>query len=295
MASRVSLEGPAELESVERLDWPAFMRRFHWRPGEHVALIGPSGRGKSTLAEHILKRRKFVVCLDFKGDDPSLRRWGWEVSRVWPIADEASRLAGREVTAADGSKRRVVDPIRIRLSPPVKTRGEIEDAKAVFSGLLEDVFSTGDWCLYCDELLIAAKQHRFDLGRPIEDLMVYGRSRGVSMVNATQAPRWIPTETVDQAQHFFIWPVRDFRGLERVEEIMGRGRTLRPVLAAMPKHDVLYVKPPDTVLITRAPKPEDRPLAGLELPAEPAPGSRDGGRLSGLRGAIWDDSSRRRG
>jgi hypothetical protein len=249
---------------VPRVAWDEFMRLFKWNQGEHVILIGPAGRGKTTLAGLILPMRRFVVALDFKGDDPSLKRWGWETLDEWPPPGLEQRMQPHERKLPGGRVRQEVDPVRLRLSPPARTRADWAASRPVFEECLDDIFAQGRWCVYTDELLIATGT-KFALGDTIEDLVVSGRSRGISMVSSTQAPRWIPKVTYDQATHLFIWPVRDFSGLERVEEITGWGRVLRSTLAQMPKHDVLYVKPPDTLMITQTPKPA-RPASVAGVP-----------------------------
>ena len=259
MATKVDPTAARPSPDVERLPWETFRRSaFKWQQGEHIALIGPTGRGKSTLAGHILDERRLVVALDLKGDDPALKRWGYETSSEWPLPDEGERLKGEVVEKPDGTKVRIVPPLRVRLSPGVLTREDRASAAKVFNDCLDDIFERGGWSVYVDELLIAVSK-KFDLGDAIEDLMVHARFRGTSMVNATQAPRWIPKLTYDQATHLFIWPVRDTDGLGRVEEITGFGKHIRNTLQAMDKHEALYVKPPDVLVVTQAPKPEEKP------------------------------------
>lgn len=251
-----------DLIDVPRVDWTGFLRRFRWTPGEHVVEIGPTNRGKSTLAGLLLKRRKFAVALDFKGDDPGLLRWGWEAVEEWPIPGEAERLKGRVVERADGSSVRVVDPIRVRLAPPVADPDDIAAARVVFRDCLEDIFTQGRWAIYVDELLIATDRDLYDLAKPIHHLMVYGRSKGVSMVTATQAPRTIPKSTYQQVTHQFHWPIRDEEAFIRQAEITGLGRrNLRSVFRGMRKHEFLYVRPPDVFMISQAPPPVEPPAS----------------------------------
>ena len=50
-------------------EWDLFLDWFkdNWHPGDHAALIGPTGEGKSTFAVGILGLRKWVLALDPKG------------------------------------------------------------------------------------------------------------------------------------------------------------------------------------------------------------------------------------
>ena len=58
--------------------------RTAWEPGQHVALIGPTGEGKSTFAGGILNQRKWVLALDPKGEDETLSATGYKRLTRWP-------------------------------------------------------------------------------------------------------------------------------------------------------------------------------------------------------------------
>lgn len=249
---------------IPRMPWEDFTRRFRWRPGEHVIEIGPTGRGKSTLAGLILQRRKFAIALDLKGNDPTLAAWpgGWLVTETWPFEGEQEALKGRIVERADGTKVRVVPPLRLRLAPPVITDDDIAVAAEIFDACLQDVFHNGRWAVYIDELLIATDKDLYDLGQRIHRLMVFSRTRLASVVNATQAPRWIPKAVYQQSTHQFHWPIRDEQEFIRQAEITGLGRAnLREVFRGMGKHEFLYCKGQDTYLISKAPPPQPPPAA----------------------------------
>ena len=66
---------PTHNLEIEALDWSTeFLPWFQeaWKPGQHVALIAPTGAGKTTFAAGLLGLRKYVLALDEKGGDLSL-------------------------------------------------------------------------------------------------------------------------------------------------------------------------------------------------------------------------------
>src|SRR5215471_7435759 len=80
---------------IERISWPDFDSRFSWNQGEHVTLIGPTGLGKTTLALSILHRRRFVVVVACKPQDPlisDLKKAGYYISREWPVPSHVERV-----------------------------------------------------------------------------------------------------------------------------------------------------------------------------------------------------------
>src|SRR5207248_297525 len=67
--------------------WDEFLEWFAtvWKPGQHAALVGPTGMGKSTFAVGILELRKYVLALDPKGGDETLETAGYERLTDWPL------------------------------------------------------------------------------------------------------------------------------------------------------------------------------------------------------------------
>lgn len=252
---------------VDRVSWPKFHRDVisRMRPGEHVCLIGPTGRGKSTLGMHLLQNRPYVVVLDAKGGDDTLDRSGFEVVHRWPMPDEAARINSGK-------------PVRVILRPRSHTRERLAEAHDLFSECIERSLRAGHWTLYIDELRLTSEGRTIDLGPEIEVAFMTGRGRRVSFISATQAPRWIPKAAYDQSTHQFHWPIPDRDALKRQAEISGIGREQFLELAAglgslERKHDAIYVHPPDTAVIVRPPQ-LPKPVAPVvpsvpEFPAEP--------------------------
>src|SRR5260221_14055477 len=70
-----------------RLTWDEFIVRWNWPQGEHVAVIGPIGSGKSTLMRSIMELRSWVVVLGSKKKDATYTRYmecGYERIGSWP-------------------------------------------------------------------------------------------------------------------------------------------------------------------------------------------------------------------
>lgn len=262
-----------------RVGWERFYAETvrGMKPGEHACLIGPTGRGKSTLGMHILQSRPYVVVLDAKGGDDTLDRSGFEVVHSWPLKDERERINSGK-------------PIRVILRPRSHTRERLVEAHDLFSDCIERSLRAGHWTIYVDELRLTSEGRTIDLGPEIEVAYMTGRGRGVSFISATQAPRWIPKAAYDQATHQWHWPLMDRDALKRQAEISGIGREQFLELASgLSKHDAIYVHPPDTAFVVRPPKlPKPKVPVAPSMPPEPRAHPAEGSRFfSRVKERLW--------
>jgi energy-coupling factor transporter ATP-binding protein EcfA2 len=241
-----------EAPIVEAKPWEDFEPWFRrtWRQGEHVACIGPTGFGKTTVIYHLMAMRRHALALDVKGGDRTLaklQRVGFK--RVaWPLEPSVYRdvRKGRPAQFIVGFTPRVAE--------------EMARLKAMIARCLHDVFSEGGWTVYVDELQMAASPKMMNLGGIIELNLIAARNKGVSILTSFQAPRWVPRAASDQSEWLFVFPSRDRDVVDRLAEMAGRPReevqgAIRG-LGAKSDHMVLVVgtDPFAPMIVTRAPK-----------------------------------------
>ena len=82
---------------IERVSWneigPEFLKRWGMPKGkfeaEHLAILGPTGSGKSFFMTHVLKERarlrgSHIVIIATKPADKTMTNLGWPISQKWP-------------------------------------------------------------------------------------------------------------------------------------------------------------------------------------------------------------------
>lgn len=199
-----------------------------WGAQQHVAMIGPTGRGKSTVAKGILARRpgrQVILCP--KGPDPTLEGFGNRV-KSWPpswltdtrpteggpIWDQSHFVKGFPKLKDIHKQQRI-----LRLEPSLKSEEDFAGMEDHFRRAILDAWKAGVHTIYVDELGVAAVDlHLYKL---INMVMVTGRSKGTVILSAVQAPRNVPRSTYDQSQHVLLWRQRDKEGVKRISEISG--------------------------------------------------------------------------
>jgi hypothetical protein len=197
------------------MPWERFDRWFSraWRQGEHMALIGPTGTGKSTMAVNVLPRRKWVLAFDPKGGDSTLRtlsRHGFVRTESWPPPRQIRKRIEKG------------EPVRLIVGGTVRTRADLPGLRETMRRALGDAFDMGGWTVYVDELQLLADRRMMRLGGSVETLLIAARDRGVSVVSAYQRPANVPRTASDQARWLACWYTRDTDTVNRLAEMAGR-------------------------------------------------------------------------
>ena len=237
------MERPSE---VEGLTYPQFQQwlKETWEPGEHWAIVAPTGEGKSTFIGSLAKSRRYVLGLDIKGGDKTLTSWGWPRVNTWPLPYKYKK------------EMRDNERLRVLIGGTDRTRKGRTDRRNLLRRVLEDLMADKGWTVLCPDLM--ALTHR-DLGQAeaeIRELLILARDADVSIVTDWQRPANVPVEAGDQATYLAVGYTRDKRAVERLSEMMGRDfASLRGAmngLADFP-HGFLIVsrRPRDPIYITR--------------------------------------------
>lgn len=244
--------GRTPLPMPPEIPWPAFREWFaeRWKVGQHVAIVGMTGSGKTTLARSILEIRDFVVVMGTKRRDSSLykplqargfaRLDTWD---PWQWEDTAQRhviFAPPLLISQDGE--RSVDS------------AQEEQARDFRIALLE-TFEAGAWCVYADEIAyltdpLGRSGGGLGLTGEVNLLYLQGRSEGVTMVSSTQRPRSVPLNVFMQADWFFLWRISDREDRQRAAEFTG---PLQPVvfeaIARLPRYEFVCVHAPEDEIV----------------------------------------------
>lgn len=238
-----------DLSDVQAMPWSEFQAWFAkaWKPGEHIALIGPTGTGKSTLAVGILPLRKYVLAMDPKGGDSTLealKKAGFRRSMWPPSREERKRIK-------DGH------PVRLIVGPIIKTKDDIPAQRSVLSAALDGAFDEGGWTVYVDELQIMADRRMLNLTSSIERNLIAARDRGVSMVCSFQRPAYVPRAASDQSAWMLVSYTRDVDVVNRLAEMAGRPKAeIRGAVAGLERYTFLLFSrnPNEPIRVIRPPK-----------------------------------------
>lgn len=234
-------------DQVIGVEWPLFLRWFAsvWRQGQHIAVIGPTGCGKTTFAVGITRQRKWVIALDPKGGDSTLTNSGFTRVREWPLPKKMLQ------DIAEGQPCRVVmgfTPEKLSDQPLLK---------ALMRDTLEGVWIDGGWTVVSDETQILADRKMMNLGPQLEAMQVAARDKRISNLTLFQAPAWVPTATTRQASWIVMFPTQDVTVIKILAAKIGRDwHDLADILHALPDFHcvVAGLNPRDPLVLT---KPEE--------------------------------------
>jgi len=255
-----------------------------WEPGQHAALIGPTGCAKTTHAVGMLGLRSYVLALDPKGEDETLSSSGYQRVRQLPREDLWTQLKTMLGQAEDQRTwqriHKDIDegrPARVLVGGGSKT----DDQDVALQELMRDAVTysrhAGGWTLYVDEFELLSSQRMFRLGPLIERMLITARRDKTSVVTAFQAPAWVSKHATRQARLAVVWP-QDGDMVKAIASGMGRDwRGVAEAVDQLPPFHTLTIprsKTSGPMVITSAPKLEEarRGTAAPTSAAERAPG-----------------------
>lgn len=243
-------------------DFRAYMR-WAWKPGQHFALIGPTGEGKTTFASGLLQDRKWVLALDPKGEDETLTDSGFQRVSCLPSQtfDLGWRLTHwRAARQWDHIQNGIAEgrPARIIVGGPARTRKQDVANQDLMRRTFEYAREAGGWTLYVDEFELISSQRMFRLGPDVERMLISARREGTSVVTSFQAPAWVSKHATRQARFAAIWPTGDRDMIKVVAQAMGRNwEHLAQVVDELPAFHVCVVprgKHGGPFVVTSAPR-----------------------------------------
>lgn len=237
---------------VDALPWRSFLerQRDHWAPGEHWAVVAPTGEGKTTFTSGIAKTRRFVLALDQKGGDKTLNALGWDRMTRWP----PSRQDRKEM--ADGI------PFRRIIGSTKRDPASRDARRALHKVILEAAMVEGGWTIIAPDLAALTARQFGNAWDEMVELLILARDAGTSIVTDFQRPSGVPREAGEMATYLAIAYTRDRDTVSRLAEMMGRSaaeiRGAVDALAGLPfGWLVVSRRPRDPIVLTR-PEPPKR-------------------------------------
>lgn len=146
-----------------------------WKVGEHVAVIGTTGTGKTFLVSELVKRRRYVTIFRTKPDD--IKFEGFKEHRDSKALEDW---------------RNELNLIRPRY----------QNQPQVGYELLEKVWEHGRWTIVIDEFFYV---ERLGLKQSLERLLTQGRSKKISVVLGMQRPVQVTRFALSEVSHIFCF------------------------------------------------------------------------------------------
>lgn len=191
---------------------------FPWKVGEHIAVVGDTGSGKTFLVRELTDLRAYCVVFRTKGDNIVFRNM---------------HKTTRASTMDDLYKPRLL------LHP--KYEHQLREGY----DLLERAYTQGGWTVVIDEQWYVEK---LGLRAMVERLLTQARSLHVSVVMGMQRPSQISRFILSQASHVFVFRTEG-RDVKTVAE--ATSPRMREAVDSLTGYDFAYFHRPTRTVIAR--------------------------------------------
>lgn len=243
---------------IEEVDWEQFWQeRGGLQPGEHVAVIGPTGSGKSyALVSFAEMFPGHAILIVTKGADDLIHRL--ETERGWLVARDPDDILLENGNPGKLLKRTMSDwwnkqdrPLqRIVFWPQPSTR-KLRDRSDYLGAQVEELLDRGyEYCrrykshrllLEIDETVFAAME--LNLNSLFTIIWNEGRSLGLSFGTAMQRKAWVSKSSESAPKYILLFDTYSPDDLAELAKLARFKKTaeLRDVLDDLPEHHHLLV------------------------------------------------------
>lgn len=216
-----------------------YLRR-EFAQGDHVAIIGPTGSGKTHIALQVADLRSYVIGIACKPVDPLIedaRANGYRIMSTAELFDKGQI----RIEYVDGT------PLypRIMFWPRERQR-TLEQEKAMQAAairkLIKYVRDNGHWALLIDEGTWVCRD--LNLQRDVDHALFQFRSLNSSIILLGQRPSWMGRYALSSPTHLFLFSTNDVNDRKALGEISGVDTKLvQDVVGRLnfPKHECLYI------------------------------------------------------
>jgi hypothetical protein len=215
----------------------------NFRQGDHVAILGPTGAGKTHIAFAVAELRSYVILIACKPEDPlvddALKRGYWLIP--------TDKL---EVPYSDG---RPLHP-RVIYWPRLaeKTRRKIPDhqllaaerahQKPRVGAALGYVRQNGHWAVIVDEGTWVCRD--LNLQRDVDSALFSFRTLNSSVIILGQRPSWMGRYVLSSPTHLFLFNTNDRDDRKALGDVSGIDSALvRDIVGELDfdRHHFLYI------------------------------------------------------
>lgn len=227
------------------MPWPqmyAYLRR-EFAQGDHVAIIGPTGTGKTHIALEVAEIRSYVIVVACKPKDPLISD---AMSRGYWLNQDDQLLVeyvdGRPLHPKIIYWPQLGERARRKLPQQAVLRAEKAHQKPRVGAAIGYVRNEGHWTLVIDEGTWVCRD--LNLQRDIDSALFQFRSLNSSVIILGQRPSWMGRYVLSSPTHLFLFNTNDGDDRKALGNVSGVDTRLVADLVGSLDHDAhecLYI------------------------------------------------------